>query len=202
MALVPDFSPEDLESLALSRVKREPADLEYLRDLTPADLAILQAGERAPKAPLATARIRHSHHQLARLIVTGVAPTEASYITGYTTEYISMLQGDPAFQELLAHYSDMVTGQYVDVHARLSVLGLDTIEELAERLRINPAGFTVAQLLAMAEFAFDRSSAPAKGGPKAGGASGSGGISINVHFDKSGPQSGPATIDVTPEKPT
>lgn len=198
---MPDFSPEDLEALALSRISRGPADLEYLRDLTPADLAIAQSGERVPSPPLASARIRHSHHQLARLIVTGVTRTEASYITGYTVEYISMLQGDPAFCELLAHYSDMVTGQYVDVHARLSVLGLDTIEELAERLRINPAGFTVAQLLAMAEFAFDRSSAPAKGGPKAG-ANAPGGISINVHFDKSGPQGGPTTIDVTPEKPT
>lgn len=198
---MPDFSPDDLEALALSRVKHQPADLEYLRDLTPADLALLVEGARAPSAPQSVAKIRHSHHNLARLIVSGVRPTEAAYVTGYSAEYISALQTDPAFCELLAHYGEMAAVQYVDVHARLSILGMDTIEELAERLRVNPAGFTVAQLLAMAEFAFDRSSAPAKGGPKASGTAGSGGISINVHFNKTPDSHTGPTIDVTPEKP-
>lgn len=197
---MPDFDMDDLEALAIGRAKRTGQEIEFVRELTPGDLALLLDGARGTYVVPSRVTIRHSHHQLARLVVTGVSNEEAAYITGYNPAYISQLRNDPAFCELMAHYGAMVEQQFVDVHARLSILGMDTIEELAERMRLNPASFTVPQLLAMAEFAFDRSSAPAKGGPKARGGNAAG-IAINVHFNKPEDSIG-TTIDVTPEKPT
>lgn len=88
----------------------KPLHAEVLRELTQADLALL-ATERKIQ-PSAVQRITDRHHALARCLATGMSVTEACLVTGYTPSRVSILRGDPSFEELLAHYTE-VKGELV-----------------------------------------------------------------------------------------
>ena len=81
-------------------VKRVGLDLELcgvVRDVV--------AGDAVPKgAPPAVARLRDSHHALARLLARGMNETEASHLTGYALSRISSLKRDPLFAQLCEAY--------------------------------------------------------------------------------------------------
>ena len=102
-------------------------------------------------------KMRDSHHQLARLLAEGQKVVDISFTTGYSAVHISRLQGDPAFQELVNHYRDVVEVKYVNVHERISALAVDTVQEIHERLREQPDDFTVAGLTELAKLTLDRS---------------------------------------------
>jgi hypothetical protein len=119
-------------------------------------------------APIAQ-KLRYAHHTLARLLAEGKDNVECSAITGYGVAYINMIKADPAFKDLVAHYSAQVSQQYLDVHARLATLGTTAMEVLQERLN-DPdleKKITIRELKEIFESAFDRSVAPNKsnGGP-------------------------------------
>jgi len=83
--------------------------------------------------PMAPAGHPHSeapraHHTLARLVAEGKSHPECSVITGYGVEYVSMLERDPAFRELVAYYKEQVSAAYINVHERLAVLGATAME--------------------------------------------------------------------------
>lgn len=102
-------------------------------------------------------RLRHQHHFLARLLAEGKPDHEASLITGMCPSRISILKQDPAFSELIKFYAAQVGEAYVNVHERLSVLGLTSTEELMERLEVEPERFSNRELMELAAFAHDRS---------------------------------------------
>jgi len=102
-------------------------------------------------------RLRHQHHFLARLIAEGKPNVESSLITGMSPSRISILKNDPAFSELIEYYKQQAGEAYVDVHERLAVLGLSSIEELMDRLQDSPEGFSARELMELAALGLDRS---------------------------------------------
>lgn len=131
---------------------------EVVRELTPADLALLET-ERGVKAP-SVKRIRDSHHAVARCVAEGKTGLEIQLITGYSASRISILKGDPAFQELVSFYAERVSEirdqAFVDTQAKLAAIGSDALDEIADRLNDKPESFDNEELESLAKLALDR----------------------------------------------
>jgi hypothetical protein len=154
------FSLDELTNIAIGSArgaKRQPTFMSYQRDLNKGDLDLVQNPPEKGILTNPVVRLRNSHHMLARLLAAGRRPGECALMTGYSPSRISILQNDPAFQDLLAYYSANTEAKYLDVHERLATLGLASIDELQERLEENPDKFGNKDLLALAEFSMDRS---------------------------------------------
>lgn len=194
------MSQDLLETIALQGIPsargRRPAPLElsFVRELNEGDLEVLLNPPAKGVVTSPIARLRHTHHLLARCLAEGRKPSEVSLITGYSLSRISILQNDPSVKELVAYYAENAAEQYLDVHARLAALGVSTLEELQERLEAEPEKFTQNQLMQLAELTLDRSVAPPKGGGKGGGA-GAPAVNFNISFET------PSAPVVTIEQP-
>lgn len=183
---------EVLDAIAIqaSGRKRQRGDgVAFVRELNKADLEILQ--NPPPKGMVASpvATMRHKHHLLARLVAEGRNDVETGFITGYTPLRISILKNDPAFQELIAHYASNVESIYLDLHQRCADLGLSAVEELQERIEVQPKTFTNRELLDIGEKMLDRSgkvATPQGRGP--------GPVAISVSFVQA-PHQSPAPVD-------
>lgn len=145
-------------------VTKEPL---YIRDLTADDIKSLSTRAAYGSQPGALIqKLRAPHHTLARLVAEGKKHPQCALITGYTIEYIAMLERDPAFQELVAYYKENVAEVYINVHERLASLGTLAMEILQERLtdpeqvkKLSPG-----ILREIMNDALDRSVAPSKVG--------------------------------------
>lgn len=132
----------------------KPVTASVVRELDAADLTLLQE-EKGSSAP-ALKRLSERHHALARNLASGMSPSEAAITCGYSTSRVSILQDDPAFQELLAFYRADVEHQYRDLHTRLSGLALDAADELAARLEEDPESVSIGQLMEITKMGADR----------------------------------------------
>jgi hypothetical protein len=145
-------------------VTKEPL---FIRDLTAEDIA--SVGKRAAygsQSGQLIQKLRAPHHTLARLLAEGKKHPECSIITGYTVEYVVMLERDPAFQELVSFYKEQITPIYLNVHERLATLGAMAMEIIQERMT-DPEKvktMTTGQLREIMNDALDRSVAPSKVG--------------------------------------
>jgi hypothetical protein len=158
--------------------------LEVRRELNAGDLDALLHPPPVGAVTPSLGQIRHAHHTLAMLLAEGRKGVEISGITGYSPSRISILQGDPAFQELVAYYREQKEAVYLDVHQRLATLGMTAIEELQQRFEDRPEGFTNREVKEILESALDRSIAPAKTGKNAGAQPGGAAVSLTVNFVK------------------
>ena len=132
-------------------------ELEILGSIEPGDLVCRETDGGLPSSETPTlARLRGIHHDIARLLATGLTPAEVSATTGYSPSRISTLQNDPSFKELLAFYSNKEAEVFVDVRKRLAVLGLDASAELTDRLVEKPESFTNTQLIELTKATLDR----------------------------------------------
>jgi|SRR5215467_12131017 len=123
---------------------------EVVRTLVvPDDLPLLS--ERHAKKPQTLKHVRHVHHQLARLMATGVPQEEIALITGYSPTYISRIKSDPTFEALVDYYHNQRDEIFVDVVERMKTLGLSTIDELQRRLEDEPDEWSRRELMEMAE---------------------------------------------------
>lgn len=104
----------DLRPRIKGRASR-PLTAVVVRPLTEEDLAKLKV-ERGVKPP-ALQQMRDSHHFLARCLALGTRPAEASAVTGYSTSRISILLGDPTFQELLSFYRENTNEKFFNMKA-------------------------------------------------------------------------------------
>lgn len=95
----------DLDLAGAIGRKARPLHAEVVRELTPSDLGLL-ATERGIQ-PTHVQRITDRHHALARCLASGMSVTEACLVTGYTPSRVSILRGDPSFEELMAHYTEV-----------------------------------------------------------------------------------------------
>lgn len=102
-------------------------------------------------------KLRHSHHGLARLVASGTRLEECSLVTGYDAGYISNLQKDPAFQNLVGYYKEQVDQKFLDVHERIKSIGLDFLQELHDRLLADGVKFTNRELMEAIQLTLDRS---------------------------------------------
>lgn len=80
-------------------------------ELTREDLGRLR-NDRAPVGH--PARIRESHHMVARFAAMGMDRVEIARRTGYGVERISILLGAPAMKDLVAVYREKVTERYLE----------------------------------------------------------------------------------------
>lgn len=131
-----------------------------LRELALEDLISLGTTEAAIKAP-PIKELRAQHHAIAKLLANGNKTGEVSAILGIGASRISVLQADPAFQDLLSYYEDLSREEYVrhsaDMAAMLHSLGADSIGILHERLVEKPETFSVKELKEIVSMAADRS---------------------------------------------
>jgi len=188
-----------LDHIPSGRGRRpEPLSLTYVRDLGSLDLDLILNPPALGVEIKPRARMKNSHHQLARLLAEGRKPQECSAILGHAPSTISSLQTDPAFKELVSYYEAQVREVFLDVHQRLANLGVDVIEELQHRAAETPDDFSPKELVAIAELALDRSVAPPKAGAK-GGPTGAGLVQLNVQFISPQPTP-PLTIEMSEQE--
>jgi hypothetical protein len=107
--------------------------------------------ERHSKRPQTLKHIRHNHHQLARLMATGVPQEEIALITGYSPTYISRIKSDPTFEALVDYYHNQRDEVFVDVVERMKTLGLSTLDELQRRLDDEPDEWSRRELMELTE---------------------------------------------------
>jgi hypothetical protein len=132
----------------------KPLSAEAVRPLTQSDLALL-ATERGIQ-PTALQRISQRHHSLARCLATGMSATEASMCTGYTPSRISVLRGDPAFEELISFYTREAALQVGDLQAKMTEVALEATAILQDRLEDTPDAFAVEDLHDLVKLTADR----------------------------------------------
>lgn len=162
-----------------------PVQVELVRVLTPEDVPLLVNPPPVGSSPPTIASIRHSHHQLARLLAEGREQAEVALITGYSPSRISILKGDPAFAELLAYYAIQREQVFVDVMERMRALGLDSLEEIQARMNETPEKFSARELFELTELMLVKGRA-APGSSQGAGAGqvglGNGGVNVQVTF--------------------
>ncbi len=160
-----------------------PLAIAKTRDLDDGDLANILAPPPAGAQTPTVLELRHGHHTIARLLADGTKQVEISAITGYSQSRISILKGDPAFQELMAYYSTQKEAIYLDVHQRLGTLAITAVEELQQRLDEGPGKMTNREVKEIAEMALDRSYTKGATQPKTPG-----GMSLTVQFVSPAPE--------------
>lgn len=112
-----------------------------VRPMVRADLELL----RQPSARSRIAKLRDSHHIMARLFVSGLTNAEVAAETGYTISRVSVLRGSPAMEELVAKYRaddhdewrKQRDATYEYMH-RIRVKGLRIIEDALEDEEVKP----------------------------------------------------------------
>lgn len=184
------------EPIANSRGRKaKPLSMAYLRDLSASDLAILADTPNKGVTTPPVQRLRHSHHLIARLKAEGRRDVEIAAWTGYSQSRLSILNNDPAFQELIAYYKLNAEACYVGVHEKLAEVGQLALEEVRDRLldedRVDK--MPTELLMKIMGDAFERSVAPAKG--PARGSNGPTAIAVNVQFVE--PQASSRVIEGT-----
>lgn len=176
---------------------RERLVVAVVRPLVEADLPAIANPPPVGSKVQTVQALRTSHHQLAQLLAEGKELAEISRVTGYSTTWISNLQTDPAFNELIAYYSAQRDLVFIDAQERMKVLGLDAAGELHTRLHEKAQEFSNRELMEVIELALGPSLAPKAPAGAPGGVSG---LCLEVKFVAPSGPVGPA-IDTTASAP-
>lgn len=136
------------------RGRKTALAVEAVRELATEDIMELM-NEPLPPAntPAGLTHIRHSHHRLAQLLVEGKANAEISAITGYSPSYISNLQRDPTFAELVDFYHQKAGEVFVDTLERLKLVGLTALDVLQTRFEENAEKISTREIMETVEMA-------------------------------------------------
>jgi hypothetical protein len=127
---------------------------EVERELDMSDIEAL-LGERGVAAPQIV-NIRERHHALARHIAEGKKPGEAAILCRYSQSRMSVLLADPAFNELVAHYREVVNENFVDFQKKLADLAIDAASILQDRMEDTPDEMSDSLLLQVVQVGADR----------------------------------------------
>lgn len=125
--------------------------LEIIEEITD-----IQEGEQPVPAIVAPAKLRDSHHAVARLVALGQAPAEISIQTGYSMIRLYTLARDPAFKDLVAFYRNNETQVHQDFMASMGLVARDALQEIHERLQDTPDRFDENQLVDLFKVVADR----------------------------------------------
>jgi len=173
MSLIEDI---DLDLCELPRVGpgRQPANVsaEFVRELSEADL--LSPPVAIQTAP-AIKEIKDRHHALARVLASGESEGVASAITGYSQSRISILKADPQFQALLDFYRGQAIDESEAFRKRMVMVGMSALNELADRIELEPEKITAGTLKDIAKDLADRTG-------HAPNAQKGGGVSVNINI--------------------
>ena len=163
-----------------SRVGPPLAELVFVRELSDEDVERILAEPATPAGGGRVAALKHSHHELARLIATGIDHTKASLMTGYSATYIGRLvHGDPLFGQLLDYYSVQREQVHIDWIQRMRALGLDTLDEIQRRVAEEPEKWTHRELMELEALLMKGAGL---GAPNGGGGGPAAPVTVNVKF--------------------
>lgn len=147
-----------MNNIATTGRRPTALDIELIGEVKMDDLVQRQQGAGlVANKPASLARIRGIHHELARMLASGMKPAEISAATGYCASRISTLQNDPMFKELVDFYTNSQKEIFRDVNAQIATLASDAVGELQSRLETTPEQFSVGALTNLAQMALDRS---------------------------------------------
>lgn len=141
---------------------RVPATEVFLamEPLTAADIAAMQAhvnsGNSLGVKAVDIKALRHTHHRLAQMLAVGVDETVAAKLCNYSVSRVSILKGDPAFAELLAHYSEEVKEEWADFVGTAANLSMDFLQELQRKLDEEPEKFSPSAIMEAIKILADR----------------------------------------------
>lgn len=121
--------------------------------ITTKDVESLVAAPPGSRTTGVVARLRASHHNVARLLAHGLDNREVAAMTGYTENRISQLANAPAMQDLIATYRERVEerqaaelDQYVALKTKNMIAAerhiadqIDALDEEGELLPIKTA---------------------------------------------------------------
>lgn len=144
-----------IDNLGRPGRRSKPISAEYVRDVEEADLELLAVAPRGTTAPTIQ-RITDRHHQLARLLASGMKDGEAALTVGYDISRVSIIKQSPAFQDLLAVYRSEVDRQFSSTLNEMAGLGRDALATLRERLEENPDDFSNRELMSLTTEMVDR----------------------------------------------
>jgi len=133
-----------------------PLEVEVLDAIDVSDLVERAASPISTSEAPSIAKLRQIHHEIARLLASGLNETEVAASTGYSISRVSILKQDPSFKELLAYYSQKSEEAFIDVRKRLAMLGTDAVAELQDRLDFKPDSLTNTQLIEITKATLDR----------------------------------------------
>lgn len=134
---------------------------EVVRELGPDDQVAHVQPRAAGTAKQPLKRVRAVHHKAAQYLALGMSQVRVAALTGMSPNTISVLQDDPAFQELLAHYMNISEIEHQDLVGQLATLGEVAVQEIQQRILDDPESFTLNDLKEMATMAMDRTGLPA-----------------------------------------
>lgn len=149
------LSDLDLETVSAPGRRAVPLAPVIVREVEDSDLARI-ATDRGTQ-PVRLKKIGERHHALARLLAAGTPPGEAAAIMNLQPAWVSSLQSDPAFVELITLYREKVDTAFVDTLDHIAGLSRDTVVELRDRLETDPEAFSNNQLLDLFKTMADRS---------------------------------------------
>lgn len=86
----------------------------------------------------------------------GQSPGDCARILRYDPSRVSILQGDPSFQAMVEYYSTVKDEEFRQHAAKLSDLNETVIDELQERIEVEPENFTPSQLTELLKVTADR----------------------------------------------
>lgn len=144
----------DLDSLRVRGRSPKAVTAEIVRELDVTDLALLSEEKGSRAQPLK--RISERHHALARLLAEGVPPGDAAIISGYDPSRVSILQADPAFNELVVFYRKDVTRDASDLRKEMYGLSMDAARVLRDKLEESHEDFSIGQLMEVVKLGADR----------------------------------------------
>ncbi len=187
----------------LAGINKQPLEVRVTRSLDPSDLPAILNPPPVSAPGQTVSRIRASHHKLAQLIAEGAPGTEISLVTGYSQSYISTLQGDPAFEELVAYYSAQQREIFIDAQERLRSLGLDAIEKLHEHLHDPAKVWSHRELMEVIKTTMPAETSPKTAQGTSVSVDASGGGSLEIKFVGAAAPAASSTIesqfkDITP----
>lgn len=133
-----------------------PLELEVLGAIDVNDLVDRAAAPLPSSEAPSLTKLRQIHHEIARLLASGLSEADVAASTGYSLSRISILKSDPSFKELLAYYSARSEEVFIDVRKRLAMLGTDAVAELQDRLDFKSDSLTNTQLIEITKATLDR----------------------------------------------
>lgn len=179
-----------------ARQPAAPVKIEVVRALTADDLPMIQAPAPVGGPIQCVKNLRYSHHRLAELIAKGMSGGEVSLATGYSPSYISTIQRDPAFAELVAYYTTQTRALFADSLERLKSLGLDATEKLQDMLHDETVVWTKRELMELTELGLlgPMTAANGKNVPQPGA---SANLSLEVKFVGATPRGQQPVVEAT-----
>lgn len=134
----------------------EPLFMSVQRELVEEDLVLLRTSHLGTHQTRLK-KIRTLHHNLARLIATGMKVVDVSRITGFA--YVRLLElssRDPLFRELVEFYKEREDARFSEVQDRMVALGINAADILQERMEEDPDSIPTDQLRQILASTLDR----------------------------------------------